>query len=923
MSEFIRFAVFGLGTGGLYALLGLGIITGFRSSGVINFSHGAVALVAAYIYYNIRSDGGSAAVAVIAGILSSVILGLLIYFLVIRPLTAASALAKGIALLAVLVVLESLITLHYGSTAVISQPFLPQSTIAIFGAVVSISNIITIAISLVLTVGLHFIYRHSRFGIATSALAESEFIFSLTGRSATSVAAVNWMIGGLFAGVAGVILAPVVPPTPSDATEFVIIALAVALCGNFTSFPLALIGALVIGIGQSELGYYSTSGWLAGLPGLSDALPFLVVIVILVVRGKGLPTRDFVVTRLPRIGSGVIARPWLAIWAVVAVVLVTQLSGGWVTALTVGCIASVLLLSIVVLTGYAGQLSLAQVSIAGVGVLIASALAADWSWPMPLAAVAGVIGTIPVALVVGFPSVRTRGVTLAVVTLGLAEALNAMLFTRNDINASGAGLNVGDAKFFGLDISEITHPRSYAVFSVIILAAVAVMVTNLRRSNVGKLLIAVNSNERAAAALGVNVSASKLYAFVVAGCIAGVGGILAAWQQTNILFNLAYDPFESINAVTNSTLAGIGYISGGILGGNSSNPGSLGGQIITEIGLGAWISVVSGALLLVTIVFNPDGVLPNVTQMIRKAAGKVAPRMPAAPPWITGLRSTGTSGGLMGTADAAVKRPGKVSLEIRDLRVVFGSTTVVDGVNCNFGGGEVVGVIGPNGAGKTTFIDAITGYVPADGTVTLNGKRLHKRPAYRRNRAGVSRSFQSLELFEDLSVLDNLSVALRLSSRLEWLTCLVWRRRTRANLEVQAAIAEFGLGDVLNERPGQLPYGMRRLVAICRSLASNPSVLLLDEPAAGLGDADRRELQRLIRRLADEWGMAVVLVEHDVELVMNVSDRVMALEYGKLIAEGTPAEIRQHPEVVRSYLGAEEQAVEPRISVISEKDLNL
>jgi sulfate-transporting ATPase len=239
----------------------------------------------------------------------------------------------------------------------------------------------------------------------------------------------------------------------------------------------------------------------------------------------------------------------------------------------------------------------------------------------------------------------------------------------------------------------------------------------------------------------------------------------------------------------------------------------------------------------------------------------------------------------------------------------------VDGVSFSARGGEVVGVIGPNGSGKTTLIDAITGYVPAAGHVTLGDVDLSKRPAWARNRLGVSRSFQSLELFGELTVAENLLVGsgqLRWSS---WLRCLIWPQKPRPNSAVRLAVREFGLSAELGRKPGELPYGKRRLLAICRALstATFPKVLLLDEPAAGLSDVDRAELRRLVRRVAEHWAMVVVLVEHDIELVMDVCDRIVVLEFGTKIAEGRPADVRAHPEVIRSYLGApEEEGSGPR-----------
>jgi sulfate-transporting ATPase len=908
----VRFALFGLATGSLYGLLGLGLVVVHRSSGVVNFSHGAIATTAGYIYYDAQSHGYPKAAAVLLGLASGAMLGLLMFLLVIRPLGQASGLTKGIATLAVLVILQSGIALRYGQSPQSAAPFLPTHKIRLLGTTVTADNMIIFGFGVVLVGALAVVYRRTRFGMATSAVSENEFAFSTLGHSATRVATANWLIAGTLAALAGVLIAPLVEITPTQSTSLLLPALAVALAGRFSSFPVTLAAALMVGVVQSELTRYSTTGFLSKLSGLPSALPFLVIIFVLSLRGRSLPTRDFVTAKLPRVSSSMISRFWIGLWAALALVLIYSLSTDWVMAVTTGLISAVMLLSLVVVTGYAGQFSLAQVSISGVGVLIATKMVATYGWPMPAAAVVGVASTLPVAFLIGLPALRTRGITLAVVTLGLADALNAMLFTRTDVNMSGFGMTVGQARFFGFHIDELFHPRAYALFSLIILTVVAFAVANLRRSRIGKVLVAVRANERASAGLGISVATAKLYAFVVAGGIAGVAGLLAAWRLPNVLYASNYDPFRSVNAVVSAALGGIGYVSGGIVGGAISEPGGLGGKLVTALGFGEWLALITGGLLLVNIIFNPDGIVPNtidaVKRLARSISSRLAERGSTRFAFMAGSRPGGAAELRRITEPRSPTPVGDVLLNIRDLRVTFGGTVAVNGVSLECRGGEVVGIIGPNGSGKTTFIDAITGFVKAEGSVELNGRALHMLPTHKRNRCGLSRSFQSLELFEELDVADNLLVASDRGRWWAWLTCFAAPGRSHPNAAVRAAVDEFDLLGVLDRHPNELPYGQRRLVAISRALATAPQVLLLDEPAAGLGDADRVELRRLVRRLADDWGMAVLLVEHDVSLVMDVSDRVMALEVGTKIAEGSPSEIRKHPEVVRSYLGSDDGA---------------
>jgi sulfate-transporting ATPase len=246
------------------------------------------------------------------------------------------------------------------------------------------------------------------------------------------------------------------------------------------------------------------------------------------------------------------------------------------------------------------------------------------------------------------------------------------------------------------------------------------------------------------------------------------------------------------------------------------------------------------------------------------------------------------------------------TLYVDGLTVRYGGTTAVDDVTVEVRPGQILGLIGPNGAGKTSFIDAVTGFTkPAAGRLRLDDVDITSASPARRARLGISRSFQSLELFEDSTVLENLRVASDPRGLLGYLTDLVLPRNPPLSPEVVTAIREFGFEDDLDRIVENLSYGERRLLAIARAFASQPGVLLLDEPAAGLGDAETTELAHLVQRMAADFGVAVLLVEHDMNLVMNICDELVVLEFGKVIARGVPAEVRSNPDVIAAYLGNE------------------
>jgi branched-chain amino acid transport system ATP-binding protein len=226
-------------------------------------------------------------------------------------------------------------------------------------------------------------------------------------------------------------------------------------------------------------------------------------------------------------------------------------------------------------------------------------------------------------------------------------------------------------------------------------------------------------------------------------------------------------------------------------------------------------------------------------------------------------------------------------LEVIGITVLAGATAIANDVGLTVAAGTVLGLIGPNGAGKTTVLDAVTGFTASTGSVLLNGKEVHRLPPHARARLGLARTFQSLELFEDLAVAENLRVA---------------TESTRRGGNVDATLARMGLDDVADELPGTLSHAQRKLLALARAVVTSPGALLLDEPAAGLDSVQRTALAALVRSLANE-GMAIVLVDHDMRLVLDLCDAVCVLQRGSVLAQGTPAEVQANPEVVTAYLG--------------------
>jgi ABC-type branched-subunit amino acid transport system ATPase component/branched-subunit amino acid ABC-type transport system permease component len=887
MSQLLQFIIIGLGAGGLYALQSLGINLVYRTSGVINFAQSAVGMAAAYAYWEVADNHGMGFwPGFLFGLAVSGVIGLLIYLVVMRPLRQASLLVRTIGTLGVLTILESVASLRYTGSVIVVVPLLPTTPETVFGATISLDRLIVLGIAVGLTMVLFAVYRFTSFGLRTSAVAENPNTLASLGRSPEVVSAANWIVGSMLAGVAGMFLAPIVGLQVDQLTLVIVPALAASVCGSMTSFPITFGAALAIGALQSVLArYVSNGGWQA-------AAPFLILLVVLALRGKRIPGREDVSLRLSIVGDGRVRLPALAVAVIGGAVLMYTLSGVWVSAITVSLVYAIVLLSIVVVTGYAGQISLAQFAMAGFGAWIASRLVASAHFSFVGALVVAVPATAIAGLIVGVPALRTRGQNLAVATLGLSVALEALIFDSSSLTGGAGGTVVPDPTIFGWDFNSITEPSRFGLVALIALVLLSLVVANVRRGASGRRLLAVRANERAAIALGVNPAAAKLYAFSLASGIAAVGGILYAFMTPTILMD-NFTAFTSVTLAAFAVVGGLGSLVGPVVA-STLVAGGIGAAVLNLLGqdVNKYLPLIGGIMVVLTLIAAPDGLVQQNIDIYKRLRKRLGFR-PAKPKAIS-----------ISVAEGSARRRHDKALVVENLSVRFGQYKAVDSVGFRVEPGQVVGLIGPNGAGKTTIIDAVTGFVSTDsGRVMLGDRDLSRCRPHVRAQAGLSRSFQSLELFEDINVFENVMVGVDQHRLVRYLRDLVWPGKAQVTPGLASAIEEFDLEGDLTRLPDDLPYGRRRLLAVARAVASEPAVLLLDEPAAGLDEGQRAELSGLIRRLADERNMAVLLIEHDVELIMRTCDHVLALEFGREICSGPPEYVRTNPGVIRAYVG--------------------
>ncbi|TSD93011.1 ATP-binding cassette domain-containing protein [Gordonia rubripertincta] len=903
MTDHLAFLVLGLGNGAVFAALGLALVLTFKSSGVVNFATGAVALYAAYTYAFLRqgellnpipglpttislgSDVG-VAVALLISVVIAAILGVILYLLVFRPMRTAPALAKAVAAIGLMLVIQALIALRVGEDTPSVGPIFKVETFKIGSSTVPTDRLLLAVVIVGLAICAGLVLRYTRFGVATEAAAESEKGALVTGLSPDRIAIANWALSSATAGLGGVLIAPIVPLNPVAYTMFIVPALAAALVGNFTAISVTVGAGLVIGMLQSEATKLQTTwDWMPDA-GVAEAVPLILIIGFLLVRGQPLPGRGAVIRqdlgRSPRpqhlLVPGIIG-------VVVAVIALLTTSGSLRLAVIATMIYGIIALSQVVVTGYAGQVSLAQLTLAGVGAYALSRLTEDLNLPFPIAPLLAACAAMVTGVIVGLPALRVRGLPLMVATLALAVFCEAFWFRNPSLNGGLQGAPVDAPSIFGIDLgigAGEGYPRlAFGILCLVVLTVVAYGVAALRRSGLGASMLAVRANERSAAAAGINVGVTKLIAFAIASFLAGLGGALLAYQQTLATAG-TYAVFAGIGLFAVTYVAGVTSISGAILAGVIAPGGVMYFAVDKYASFGDYYMLVSGILLVLTVVTSPDGLVGYLHTL-------PFPGRRSAPPAEQPAESSTTP-----VADAPTPPSGSVVLSVRDVTVRYGAVTAVRDVGFDVRAGEIVGLIGPNGAGKTTLIDAISGFAPAEGSVALEGSAIDGLAPHRRSRAGLGRTFQDIELYGELSVAENLAIAAR-------------RAPGDTSDNVRDVLRMLEIAHLRDVPAADLSQGQRQLVAVARVLAGQPRVALLDEPAAGLDSTESRWLGDRLRA-ARAHGVSMVLVDHDMDLVLSLCDRVIVLDLGEVIADGTPDEIRTSPAVVGAYLGTPSSA---------------
>lgn len=607
MKHFIDFGIYGLGAGGAYALTGIGVVVIHRGSGILNFAQGAIAMFSALTFYWLVTAHGLATwVAALVVVALAAVLAPLLFLGLIRPIRKAPVLAKVVLTIGLLGVLEGAADKVFNTSI---QPLalpslLPSHKTNILGAAVQTDRMWLLLLSILVAVVLWGVFRFTRFGLATRAVSENELGAGFLGYSSIRIGAANWSLGCALAALAGILLLPIVGLDVLSLSLVVLPALAAALVGRFASFGLTLAGGLFIGVAQSLATSYSSQ------PGISDLVPLAVVILVMLIAGQGVPPRSGVPTSRAALSPpGRIRIFWLLALPAAGLAVLALAGSAYKAAVTTSMITALPALSLVIVTGYLGQISLAQMTFAGIGGFAASKFAMNAGVPFPWPLLMAVGVTIPGGLLLGLPALRIRGLNLAVVTLGAAIAVSSFVFQNLNWTGGTTGSLFPSPQIAGLSLDPFTHGVRFGIFVMIVVASVVIAVANLRGSATGRRLLAIRTNERAAAAVGVNVARTKLLAFALSAGIAGLGGALLGYQIGSATYQ-EYTALQSIQLLAVAYIGGIASVAGGLFAGLVATGGLAYVAFHNLIpGIDQWWLVISSVALVLTVLGQPDGVI--------------------------------------------------------------------------------------------------------------------------------------------------------------------------------------------------------------------------------------------------------------------------------------------------------------------------
>jgi ABC-type branched-subunit amino acid transport system ATPase component/ABC-type branched-subunit amino acid transport system permease subunit len=568
---------------------------------------------------------------------------------------------------------------------------------------------------------------------------------------------------------------------------------------------------------------------------------------------------------------------------------------GGPTNYAIGVLTRCMILAIVaiglnILIGQAGLVSLGQAALYGLGAYVAAWLALRAGWSFLPAVGAGIVASSLMGVALAYPSVRVRGVYLAVITIAFGLIFQNVLIEWVSVTGGTLGLTgIPRGEVFG---TRLTRGIYFWVVAGCLVFAFLVQYA-LMESRYGRAMRATAQSENAARALGLDIAGTRMFAFVVSAALAGLAGGLYTFLNLFVNYE-TFTFFQSISFLLMVIFGGVGTLAGPLVGAG----------ILTYLpeylqGFKEWQVFVYGAMLLIVMFLMPSGIVGTIGAAFSFITTKSRARV------------TGTWPRVEALAPGLLERPGeklKVVADVQRYTIRFGGLTAVADASLTVRAGEVHGLIGPNGAGKSSLLNLMSGfYQPSGGTMVFMDEPTTGLSSHQLARRGLARTFQNTELFGEMTVLENVLVGCHAHYRSTLAETLLrlprfMREEKTFTAEARALLDFVGLSDYLDEKAKNLPFGHQRRLEIARALALKPRLLLLDEPAAGLTHAEIESLKDLIRVLTTR-GIAIVLVEHHVDMVMSCCQHVTVLDYGQVIASGPVAVVQDDPRVIEAYFG--------------------
>jgi ABC-type branched-subunit amino acid transport system ATPase component/branched-subunit amino acid ABC-type transport system permease component len=823
-------------------------------------------------------------------ILSVVVLGVLaglVLEVVGRAVARQRVVMKVIATLGLILIVEGLSTIKFGSQPLNINQFLPggSETFRLGGVNITWAQVTVTAVSVAAVIALFAFFRFSRMGLAMRAVVDDPDLVSLHGMRPRRIRRTAWIIGSLFAALSGVLIAPMVGIQAVTLTFLVVQAFGAAALGAFSNIPLTYLGGILIGIISSlSTKWVLDVNWLSGLP---SALPFILLMIVLVLIPKSRlapPPTTELPAALPWSGPPAL-RGAVAVPVLVVLALIPLFAGQNLSFFTTGIATAIVILSLGLVVRTAGIISLCQAAFAALGAVIYSQLVTNFSIPTVLAMVIAALMVVPIAALLALPAVRLSGLFFALATLGFGLMMEQFFYPLSFLfTTSTAGRAMPRPAFASSD-------RAFFYFALAWLVVIAVFIAVIHHGRLGRLLRGMGESAVAMRTLGLDLNVARVLTFCISGFIAAIGGIIygcgvhfavlgdsnySAFYSLVLLGILAIMPFrEPWYAV----VAGISAVIPAYW--HSANTAS-------------WLNVIFGLSAVFVAVHGGTQPMP---ERLRAWLDRRFRRTVEVP--LTGERKE---------PRARFRPTEDGGLKVAALTIRYGGHLAVDNIYLTAPVGTITGLIGPNGAGKTTTFNAISGLVrPKAGTVGFRARDITRADVADRARRGLGRTFQTMQLCEALTVADNVLLGYEAGRGGRSFLRQLWGGRHDRAAATAAAVEAMelcGLTAIAQRQAGTLSTGQRRLVELARCLAGNFELLLLDEPSSGLDVTETARFGDLLLEVVQTRGCGLLVVEHDMSLVLRISSAIYVLDFGKLIATGTPEQIRLDPVVKAAYLGA-------------------